>query len=151
MSVDYHRHCQATVLGATGDPYEHGKTWFTIRDLSLDQLDANWLSYFKNNNNITEDLAGILQLIDNVAGKVNALGNVGYTLQFKNNQGIVLDQKELVKGGVTEFVLGRDITLRVGDTSYKFNTMKKGNDEPNIIDISIPTQSTPGDLISITS
>ena len=117
----------------------------------MTQLDENWLSNFTNNVDVTEDLAGILKLIDNVAGKVNALGNVGYTLKFKNNRGTVLDEKDLVKGGVTEFALGRDVTLRVGDNTYTFNTMKKGNDEPNIIDISIPTQSTPGDLISITS
>lgn len=117
----------------------------------MTQLDENWLSNFTNNVDVTEDLAGILRLIDNVAGKVNALNNVGYTLKFKNNKGIVLDQKELNKGGVTEFVLGRDVTLRVGGTNYTFNTMKKGNDERDIIDIAIPTQSTSGDLIDITS
>jgi hypothetical protein len=51
----------------------------------LTQLDENWLSNFTNNVDVTEDLAGILKLIDNVAGKVNALNNVGYTLKFKNN------------------------------------------------------------------
>ena len=57
----------------------------------------------------------------------------------------------MVKGGVTEFVLGRDITLKVGGRNYTFNTMKKGTDEPEIVNIDIPTQSTPGDLIDIKS
>jgi len=117
----------------------------------LTQLDENWLSNFKNNVDVTEDLAGILRLIDNVAGKVNAIGNVKYTLVFRNNHDVELARGELVKNGETVYKLGRDITLRVGGKNYTFNTMKKGNDEPEIMDISIPTQSTSGDLISITS
>ena len=63
MGVDYHRHCQATVLGATGDPHNEGLTWSTIRDLTLGNIEMfvpNWLDYFTENNNITDDLKAIL-------------------------------------------------------------------------------------------
>lgn len=69
MSADYHRHCQATVLGATGDPFEGGLTWHNIDDLNLPNLPDDWKNWFVPNTNITEDLADILRLIDWVAGK----------------------------------------------------------------------------------
>ena len=69
MSIETHRHCQATVLGATGEPAEHGLTWDVIRNLRLGDIDPNWLDYFVNNVNITQDLAGILKLLKKVAQK----------------------------------------------------------------------------------
>ena len=70
MSVENHKHCQATVLGATGVPHEEGKTWSDIRDLPLTNLEEGWINYFKDNQNITEDLSGILKLINWVAGRI---------------------------------------------------------------------------------
>ena len=73
MNVDNHRHCQATVLGATGSGQGNGTTWPTIRDLSapnLDSIQSNWKSNFLENRNITDDLADILKLINSVAGQI---------------------------------------------------------------------------------
>lgn len=56
MSVENHRHCQATVLGATGDPYGEGLTWNTLlrNENEFSNLGSDWLRYFRSNNNITE-------------------------------------------------------------------------------------------------
>lgn len=70
-----HRHCQATVLGATGDPPLNGITWETISNLvpELTKLEDGWIRYFQRNENVTEDLAGILKLINWLAGKIQAM------------------------------------------------------------------------------
>ena len=95
MSIETHRHCQATVLGATGEPPEHGLTWPTIRNLDLGDIDPNWLDYFVNNVNITEDLAGILKLLKRLVGNFKQSGplpgdiiNIGSddrTVNVRNN------------------------------------------------------------------
>ena len=67
MSIQNHRHCQATVLGATGTPFGNGTTWDRIRDLSLPNIASiypTWIEKFDRNVTITDDLAGILVLID---------------------------------------------------------------------------------------
>lgn len=67
MSVENHRHCQATVLGATGTSNGNGTTWSTINGLNLpyiDKVKTNWKNLFLSNGNITDDLADILSLIN---------------------------------------------------------------------------------------
>ena len=69
----FHRHCQATVLSAYGISGT-GATWDIINDLDLLNIEENilptWRKYFSDNyNNITEDLAAILKLIDFIVGK----------------------------------------------------------------------------------
>lgn len=70
--VDNHRHCQATVLGAIGTPPEEGRTWPTISRLvdELPNLEENWIRYFRHNANVTDDLAGILKLLNWLAGRI---------------------------------------------------------------------------------
>ena len=67
----FHRHCQATVLSAYGIGGQ-GATWDIINELPLPNLQSilpTWKKYFTDNyNNITEDLAAILELIDYVVG-----------------------------------------------------------------------------------
>ena len=66
MSVDYHKHCQKTVLSAYGTD-GRGATWGVLSNLSLPNLPANWLNYYKENNppNITYDFAATLKIINN--------------------------------------------------------------------------------------
>lgn len=97
MSVDNHRHCQATVLGATGSGQGNGSTWHTISDLiapNLDAIQSNWKSSFLANKNITDDLADILELINKVAGQIqppteiyegDLISIVGTTISVKND------------------------------------------------------------------
>lgn len=97
MSVDNHRHCQATVLGATGSGRGNGSTWHTISDLpapNLDAIQSNWKNSFLANRNITDDLADILALIDTVAGRIQSpteiyegdlISMAGTTISVKND------------------------------------------------------------------
>ena len=67
MSVDFHRHCQATVLSANGTDEQNGLSWTYINKLkdSLGNLPENWIEEFKvNKENITQDLASILKLLN---------------------------------------------------------------------------------------
>jgi len=93
MSVANHRHCQATILGATGLPSGTGHTWNTISGLPISNLGDDWLDNFRENQNITEDLAAILRLINTVASRIVSLneGNLisilsdGQTIGVRNN------------------------------------------------------------------
>ena len=71
MNVDNHRHCQATVLGATGEPHGNGLTWNEINNGPFPNIDAiysDWRNIlFSRNDNMTQDLAGILTLINQLA------------------------------------------------------------------------------------
>lgn len=51
MSVDFHRHCQATVLSANGTDEQNGLSWTYINKLkdSLSNLPENWIQEFKVN------------------------------------------------------------------------------------------------------
>ena len=62
MSVDYHKHCQMTVLSANGTGNQNGATWDVINSASgVSKLPAGWKDKFKNNKaNITEDIRSIL-------------------------------------------------------------------------------------------
>lgn len=74
MSIDLHRHCQKTVLSANGVGNQDGKTWNTIYALrnSLSQLPTNWISQFADNkDNITQDFATTLRLINGTAEKLD--------------------------------------------------------------------------------
>ena len=67
MSVDFHRHCQATILSANGTDEQNGLSWKYIDRLkdSLDNLPENWIQEFKGNiENITQDLASILKIMN---------------------------------------------------------------------------------------
>ena len=67
MSVDFHRHCQATVLSANGTSAQNGLSWTYISRLkdSLDNLPENWIEEFKGNiENITQDLSSILKIMN---------------------------------------------------------------------------------------
>jgi hypothetical protein len=74
MAVDFHRHCQKTVLPAKGTRDSEGATWNTIAGLNgvLTNLPNGWLGEFSNNtNNITEDFRGVLKVINNTSGELN--------------------------------------------------------------------------------
>lgn len=73
MSIEFHRHCQATVLSANGTGSQNGESWYIINELSgkLSNLPNGWIDYFKQNKQcITEDFASILNIINNVSGNV---------------------------------------------------------------------------------
>lgn len=174
MSVDYHRHCQATVLGATGDPHGNGSTWGTIRDLSLPKIAARvpgWLNKFTTNDNITEDLKAILELIDAMAIAASGGGDSrAWNLVFNTNHGFTICDKTLDPTNqistVTFDGFGRDIKIDIkignppaGDQTVKFNTMKEntyhdehGRPDAENLSITIPEQKPlAGDLINIGS
>ena len=65
MSVENHRHCQATVLSANGTGNQNGATWNLIGNLTLPKLRSDWKNFFTRNKlNITQDLKSILELLD---------------------------------------------------------------------------------------
>ena len=123
--IENHRHCQATVLSAYG-PTGDGKTKDEIDDLVLGNLRQDWKDNFLNNrNNITEDLAGILKVM-------NA------------NFGDVLKQLALGESSIDKLNQGKSIVLTLttgdGDKTLKFNTIKP-NDGSEVYQVDISTTS----------
>ena len=124
--VEPHRHCQATVLSAYG-PNGGGMSWDEITKVInggyANNLPENWTSFFTSNrDNITQDLAGILKIINQGTGEL----------------------KQLIQGNTDAIgKLGRDIilTLNTGSTSqnFKFNTIKQMQGEK--FSVTIPTVS----------
>lgn len=75
MSVDFHRHCQATVLSANGTDEENGLSWTYINKLkdSLSNLPENWINLFKQNTIcITQDFASILKILNQSISDINS-------------------------------------------------------------------------------
>lgn len=78
MSVDNHRHCQKTVCPAyygftVGESHASEHTWKRMENLNLVNLypyNNNWKANFKDNANITDDLADILAIMNSTAGKI---------------------------------------------------------------------------------
>ena len=69
--IEEHRHCQATVLGAQGVA-QQGATWGSIDGLkgSLTSLPSGWIDKFQDSENVTEDLAAILTVMNQSAGEL---------------------------------------------------------------------------------
>lgn len=159
--VTFHRHCQKTVLSAYGiqpqdspstDPDEgEGLTWSTIRELQLsnlpnfnDNLRQGWIYYFTNNhNNITQDLASILQIIDKVAEQMQR----PFYLQFKDFKGNTIGQTTKIdpwtdsnSGSCPTYEFGgfgKTITLNLnGQTLVSFDTV--GGDNTGTFSLAIP-------------
>ena len=81
--IPVHRHCQKTVLAASGIPSGNGATWSTISELSekLSYFPEKWLEkYFMSNQNITEDLASVLELINGVYGKISEISPIKHVI-----------------------------------------------------------------------
>ena len=79
VEIPFHKHCQKTILAASGIPSGNGATWSTISDLSekLNYFPEKWLEkYFMSNHNITEDLASVLELINGVYGKISEISPI---------------------------------------------------------------------------
>lgn len=70
MSVDNHRHCQYTILGATGVNKDgQGRTWNEIANLNLSTINkTNLVNAMKGNENITQDIADVLTQTDSALG-----------------------------------------------------------------------------------
>ena len=67
--IQFHKHCQKTVLPAHGTDNSIGATWQTIQNLldnnELSNLDPSWIERFQENpSSITDDLAAILKIIN---------------------------------------------------------------------------------------
>lgn len=129
-TIPFHKHCQQTVCSAYGYGGQ-GATWGKIDGLQLDHLPEGWKnSFLLNQNNITEDLAAILTLIDQVASSIDTDDDVGsWTLKFTTNNGDEICSKRVdseTSGQTVEIGgFGRNVTLNIGGGLIKFNTMKQ--------------------------
>lgn len=120
MSVDYHRHCQATVLPANGTGSGNGLSWnelYAKKD-SFPRLSANWISEFgSNTNNITQDLASVLKIINNSLGNYLPLSGGIMTgfLQFGTDASGIRrdsDDKSLTLYGGNGYNKGGTLSVR---------------------------------------
>lgn len=156
--IPFHRHCQKTVCSA----YQGGSgfTWNTIDTLSLPNLlflDTQgrhevWKEYFTANEseNITDDLASILRLIDKVAGRKHE-----FSISFKDQTENIIAGPESFDPGYEQqsehvFKLGRVVELSLSfdgnsqaslenNFKFKFNTMRVDDGQGgDTLDVKIP-------------
>jgi len=124
-TIPFHKHCQQTVCSAYGYGGQ-GATWEVISTLNLSHLDSDWKDLFtRNENNITEDLASILTLIDNVADQVSSMGAIkGFTISFQDANGVDIANQEFSASSRNYSVqLGRQVDLTINGETFSFNTM----------------------------
>lgn len=141
--VVFHKHCQATVCSAFGtqevaEGEGNGKTWHIIQDLTLQNLPDAKVRFQANTGNITQDLATILQLIDDVAGA----SNVSFNMKFVDSNGTPIQSKPInpITNQEYEFNLDKGITLKVNGQELKFHTMSYNPATDNLA-ITLPTKT----------
>ena len=123
--IPVHRHCQKTVLSASGIPSGNGATWYNISDLSekLNYLPEKWLEkYFLFNQNITEDLASVLELINGVYGKISEISPVKH-VSFYDVDNNIIGTYVPDKNGQISPKLGRKIRLMIEGQELSFATL----------------------------
>ena len=123
--IPVHRHCQKTVLSASGIPSGNGATWYNISDLSekLNYLPEKWLEkYFLFNQNITEDLASVLELINGVYGKISEISPIKH-VSFYDVDNNIIGTYVPDKNGQISPKLGRKIRLMIEGQELSFATL----------------------------
>lgn len=113
--IPFHKHCQKTVLSASG-MNGSGKTWSEISNLGnlLTNLPNNWIGeFFKPNTNMTQDLAGILQLINWVSGRVGDSNGINQVSFYDMDGNIIGNPYIPDRDGNISPKLGRKIRLMI--------------------------------------
>lgn len=87
-----HKHRQNTILSAVGSHDEDGPTWSTLNDESLFNTindlcgevgNSTWgQDLFRGNSNVTEDLASIVKLVEELSKKVKPLTEIDFSKDF---------------------------------------------------------------------
>lgn len=127
-TIPFHRHCQKTVLAARGTDGSEGATWSTISDLQLTcdtlrLIKGDWIGLFTDGNNITDDLAAILKLINMLARRLNT----SFQLKIQTQDGATIDSNTIQLFNLADtytFTIGREISLDLDGQTIKFNTAK---------------------------
>lgn len=110
-TIDFHKHCQRTVCSAFG--YNGaGATWDEINNLQSSDVPyfpSDWKDYFtRNTQNITQDLAAILKLINKTAAKIGGAA----TVNFQDNTTSSMTRTfSLTPSQQTNIKMGRTVTL----------------------------------------
>ena len=133
MLIDFHRHCQATILSANGTDEQNGLSWKYIHRLkySLDNLPKNWIQEFElNRDNITQDFASVLKILNSTVDNYLPLsgGTMGGFLTLHSNP--TLDMHAATKRYV-DYVVEQNSGSGSGDgtiTGITMNGVLKGTE-----------------------
>lgn len=142
VEIPVHRHCQKTVLAASGIPSGNGATWSTISDLSekFRYFPEKWLEkYFLSNQNITEDLASVLELINGVYGKISEISPIKQVIFHDVDDNIIGTYLPDQNGQISP-KLGRKINLSIEGEPISFSTLTGAgyDDSDEITNITLP-------------
>ena len=142
VDIPFHKHCQKTILAASGIPSGNGATWSKISDLSekLNYFPENWLEkYFMSNHNITEDLASILELINGVYGKISEISPIKQVIFHDVDDNIIGTYLPDQNGQISP-KLGKKINLSIEGESISFSTLTGAgyDDSGEITNITLP-------------
>lgn len=133
MSIDYHKHCQKTVLSAFG-PNGQGATKDVIEALAspltgLKNLPSGWLElYRENTKNVTEDFAATLKIIDKYLQLSGGTMTGFLTLNANPTQNLHAATKKYVDDQVSSRGTG---TVK----GVKINNVTKNPDTNGIVDV----------------
>lgn len=120
--IQFHKHCQKTVLPAHGTSGKIGATWQTIQTLldnnELPNLDPSWIEKFQENpTTITDDLAAILKIINDNYHECQCDSNL-LPVQNVSNGSPIVKNVNVYKMSVAE-----TLTPTVDLTNYGNNTI----------------------------
>lgn len=151
-SVDFHRHCQGTILSVYGHQGD-GRTTDIFQQANLRNLPSNWQQdYFARGENktITHDLKSILEILDSVVGEfkqnipTNDAMMVPFSLSFKDNNGNEIASQTLnpwndASNNYDFSGFGRDIILNIEGQQVSFNTMTEA--ESDVLQVTFPKKT----------
>lgn len=124
--IKFHRHCQKTVLSAYGLEGQ-GATWDTLHPNSNDDLqylnnivgeNRKWWNLFEHEENITQDLRSILELLNNLVGIY--MRGKSFSIQFQDNNNnqignLTMNPQTDQSTNYQVNGFGRDLKLRIGN------------------------------------
>ena len=151
-TVDFHRHCQGTILSVYGHQGD-GRTTDIFQLANFVNFPSTWREDFFNrpeNKTLTHDLKSVLELVDRVVGELKGSipsadeFKVPFTLTFKDNHGSQIASKELnpledVDTNYEFSGFGRDITLNIEGQQVSFNTMTQSQNE--VLNVVLPRKT----------
>ena len=146
QEIPFHKHCQRTILSALGHQGDTlAQNLFDDAEAELLNLTVDWKDEFTGNDTLTQDLLGVLKVVDKTLGQFTASGGTAnvhpFTLSFydcKNRQ--ITSSTIDLSQDVSQYKMknfGREVELSIDGARLSFNTMME-DASYDVLSINLP-------------